>query len=219
MANTTATTEEYLEAIYMLADEGQTVISARLADLLHVSAPTVTATLRRLSRDGLTTFGERKQVLLTDKGRETAEALMRRHRLVERWLTDVLGMGWAAADAEAHRLEHALSPAVEVLLNKHLGYPSTCPHGNRIPGNPRPDDAGWRPLTGRSAGDAFEVKRVAEPIENAVDVLHYVEARGLVPGAHGRVLDREPDGGPLTVQIGERAVSVSPVIAVHIYVV
>lgn len=219
MPNTTATTEEYLEAIYMLADEGQTVISARLADLLHVSAPTVTATLRRLSRDGLTHFGERKQVLLTDKGRETAEALMRRHRLVERWLTDVLGMGWAAADAEAHRLEHALSPAVEVLLNKHLGYPSTCPHGNRIPGNPPPDDSSWRPLTERGSGDAFEVKRVAEPIENAVDVLHYVEARGLIPGAHGRVLDSEPDGGPLTVQIGERAVSVSPQIATYIYVV
>ncbi len=219
MPETTATTEEYLEAIYMLSDEGQVVISARLAEILRVSAPTVTATLRRLTRDGLAHFGERKQVLLTARGREKAGALMRRHRLVERWLTDVLGMGWAQADAEAHRLEHALSPEVEVRLNKHLGYPSTCPHGNPIPGNPPPDDATWRPLAGRAAGDAFEVKRVAEPIENAVDVLHYVEARGLVPGARGSVLDCAPGEGPLTVQIGERAVSVSRAIAAHIYVV
>ncbi|MEP7199775.1 MAG: metal-dependent transcriptional regulator, partial [Chloroflexota bacterium] len=86
--NTTATTEEYLEAVYMMADEGQTIISARLSELLRVSPPTVTATLRRLVRDGMVKFGKRKEVLLTPKGKETAERLMRRHRLVERWLTD-----------------------------------------------------------------------------------------------------------------------------------
>ncbi|MBI5877820.1 MAG: metal-dependent transcriptional regulator [Chloroflexi bacterium] len=219
MPETTATAEEYLEAIYMLTDEGQTVIGARLAELLHVSAPTVTATLRRMTRDGLVRYGERKQIVLTPKGRDKAEVLMRRHRLVERWLTDVLGMGWASADAEAHRLEHALSAEVEALLNKHLGYPSTCPHGNPIPGNPPPDDAHWRPLTTCAAGQRFEIKRVAEPIENAVDVLHYVEARALIPGASGLVLDRAPSEGPLTVQIGERAVSVSHYIASNIYVV
>lgn len=217
--DTTATTEEYLEAIYMMADEGQTVISARLAELLQVSAPTVTATLKRLTRDGLVRFGERKEVLLTPKGREKAEKLMRRHRLVERWLTDVLGMGWAKADAEAHQLEHALSPEVEALLNKHLGYPSTCPHGNPIPGNPPPDDKDWRPLTEKSEGDRFEIKRVAEPVENAKDMLHFVEARGLMPGARGEVMDREPHHGSLTLKVGERVVSVSHYIASNIYVV
>lgn len=216
---TTATTEEYLEAVYMLADEGQAVISARLAELLKVSAPTVTATLRRLERDGMIRFGERKRVLLTAVGRDKAESLMRRHRLVERWLTDVLGMGWAKADAEAHQLEHALSPEVEALLNKYLGYPSTCPHGNPIPGNPPPDDANWKPLTTRQTGEGFTVKRVAEPVENAVDVLHYVEARGLLPSAQGTVLDREPNEGPLTLRMGERIVSVSHYIASNIHVV
>jgi len=219
MPETTTTAEEYLEAIYMLTGEGQSVIGARLAELLRVSAPTVTATLRRMTRDGLVRHGERKQILLTPKGRDKAEALMRRHRLVERWLTDVLRMGWAAADAEAHRLEHALSPEVEALLNKHLGYPSTCPHGNPIPGNPPPDDATWRPLTECETGARFEIKRVAEPIENAVDVLHYVEERSLVPGNTAVVLDRAPGEGPLTIQIGGRAVSVSHYIASNIHVV
>ena len=218
LPETTAITEEYLEAIYMMNDEGQTVISARLAEILHVSPPTVTATLKRLVRDELVKYGTRKQILLTPKGREKAEALMRRHRLVERWLTDVLGMGWAKADAEAHQLEHALSPEVESLLNKHLGYPSTCPHGNPIPGNPPPDDKAWKPLTVKTAGERFEIKRVAEPVENATDVLHYVEARGMIPGARGELLDREPNEGPLTIKIGERTVSVSHYIASNIHV-
>jgi DtxR family Mn-dependent transcriptional regulator len=216
---TTATTEEYLEAVYMLDDEGQTVIGARLSELLHVSPPTVTATLRRLVRDGLIRFGRRKEVLLTPKGKETAEKLMRRHRLVERWLTDVLGMGWAKADAEAHRLEHALSPEVEALLNKHLGYPSTCPHGNRIPGNPPPDDKAWRPLSALDPGDRFQVKRVAEPVENATEVLYFVEAWGLVPGARAQLLDREPGERVLLLKIGGRTISVSHYIASNIYVV
>jgi DtxR family Mn-dependent transcriptional regulator len=216
---TTATTEEYLEAIYMLQDEGQKVISARLAELMRVSPPTVTATLARLNKQGMVKFGERKEVLLTPKGKETAEQLVRRHRLVERWLTDVLGMGWAAADAEAHRLEHALSPEVEALLNKHLGYPSTCPHGNPIPGNPPPDDKAWQPLISREPGDSAEIKRVAEPVENAMELLHFVEARGLIPGGRVELLDREPNEGPLTLKVGERVVSISHYIASNIYVV
>jgi DtxR family Mn-dependent transcriptional regulator len=216
---TTPTTEEYLEAIYMLDDERQVVISARLSELMRVSRPTVSATLERMRRDGLVMFGKRKEILLTAKGRETAEALMRRHRLVERWLTDVLGMGWAEADAEAHHLEHALSPKVEQLLNKHLGYPSTCPHGNRIPGNPPPQDKEWRPLTQKKTGEPFIVKRVAEPVENTMSVLQSVEARGLIPGAQGALIDREPHDGALTVRVGERVVSVSHYIAANIYVI
>jgi DtxR family Mn-dependent transcriptional regulator len=219
MSKTTPITEEYLEAIYMLADEGQTVISARLSKLLRVSPPTVTATLRRLLRDGLVCFGMHKEVLLTAKGKETAEQLMRRHRLVERWLTDVLGMGWAQSDAEAHHLEHALSPEVEARLNKLLGYPSTCPHGNRIPGNPPPDDKGWRQLSAYDPGSRVEIKRVAEPAENAVDVLYFVEARGLVPGAIIELVDRGSNEGSLTVRIGELSVSVSHYVASNIYAV
>ncbi|MBI3733008.1 MAG: metal-dependent transcriptional regulator [Chloroflexi bacterium] len=215
---TTATAEEYLEAIYMLADEGQRVIGARLAELLRVSPPTVTATIKRLVRDGHVRLGVHKEVELTPKGIETAEQLMRRHRLVERWLTDVLGMGWAKADAEAHRIEHALSPEVETLLNKYLGYPSTCPHGNPIPGNPPPQDKDWRPLTTLQTGEAFVIQRVAEPVENAIEVLYFVEARGMVPGAAGVMLDHEPHEGALTLRVGERVVSVSHYIASNIYV-
>lgn len=202
----------------MLADEGQTVIGARLSEILHVSRPTVTATLKRLMRDGLLKFGSRKELLLTAQGRQTAERLMRRHRLVERWLTDVLGMGWAQADAEAHRLEHALSLEVEERLNKHLGYPSTCPHGNRIPGNPPPPDQDWKPLTDKKPRDRFVIQRVAEPVENAADVLRFVEERGLMPGVTVTCVDREPHDGTLTLQVGQRIVSVSHYIASNIYV-
>src|SRR5512142_2380894 len=134
---TTPTTEAYLEIVYMMAAEGQPVIGARLAESLHVSRPTVTATLKRLVREHLVKIEDHKDIRLTSKGQATAEHLQRRHRVVERWLTDVLGMDWASSDAEAHHLEHAMSDEVAELLNKHLGYPATCPHGNPIPGNVR----------------------------------------------------------------------------------
>src|SRR5918912_330100 len=132
---TTPTTEEYLEIIYMMAAEGQTVKGVRLAESLRVSRPTVTATLRRMASDGLVKRNAKKEVQLTKKGFKTADDLQRRHRIVERWLTDVLGFDWAQSDAEAHRLEHAVSDEVAERLNELLGRPATCPHGNPIPGN------------------------------------------------------------------------------------
>ncbi len=124
----TPTVEAYLEIIYMMAAEGQSVIGARLAESLHVSRPTVTTTLKRMVREGLVKFSGGKEVLMTTKGQAIAERLQHRHRIVERWLTDVLGLDWAKSDAEAHHLEHAMSDEVAELLNKHLGYPTTCPH-------------------------------------------------------------------------------------------
>src|SRR5512138_2164729 len=122
---TTPTTEAYLEIVYMMASEGQPVIGARLAESLHVSRATVTARLKRMMREGLVKMNKHKEVSLTLKGQATAEHLQRRHRVVERWLTDVLGMDWAQSDAEAHQLEHAMSDEVAERLNKHLGYPAT----------------------------------------------------------------------------------------------
>jgi len=213
----TRTVEDYLLMVYMLADEGQTVIGARLAEALHVSRPTVTATLKRMVRDGLIRLDKRKTVHLTAKGQEIAAATMRRHRLVERWLTDVLGMGWAQSDIEAHRIEHSLSPEVERLLNKHLGYPVTCPHGNPIPGNPAAPDVGSRSLQDMAVGERVVVQRVAEPVEHTTEVLTYVEQRGLIPGATVVVVDRAPLDGPLTLRVGERLVSISPEVAAFIW--
>src|SRR5881397_1363087 len=118
----------YLEAIYYMWFEKEPLRSARLADWLGVSRPTVTVGLRRMARDGLVRMNGRKEIELTAKGMRTAESIVRRHRIMERWLTD---------DAEAARLEHAVSDVVEQRLYEVLGRPTTCPHGNPIPGHSR----------------------------------------------------------------------------------
>src|SRR5437667_4781987 len=124
----------YLEAIYYIRAEGEPPRSARLADWLGVSRPTVTAALRRMTRDGMVRMNSHKEIELTAAGRKAAEAIVRRHRIMERWLTDVLGLDWVAADEEAARLEHAVSDLVEHRLWETLGRPTRCPHGNPIPG-------------------------------------------------------------------------------------
>ena len=125
----------YLEAIYYIWAEGEVVRSARLADWLSVSRPTVTVALRRMVRDGMVRLNAHKEIELTARGDAAAAAIVRRHRIVERWMTDVLGLDWVAADAEAERLEHAVSEVVEERLYRTLGGPKTCPHGNPIPGH------------------------------------------------------------------------------------
>src|ERR1700682_4581566 len=125
----------YLEAIYYIRAEGEPGRSARLADWLSVSRPTVTVALRRMTRDGMVHLNAHKEIELTARGDDAAAAIVRRHRIMERWLTDVLGLDWVTADAEAERLEHAVSEVVEETLYRSLGRPKTCPHGNPIPGH------------------------------------------------------------------------------------
>src|SRR6266550_832875 len=124
----------YLEAIYYMWSENEPLRSARLADWLGVSRPTVAVGLRRMTRDGLVRMNVRKEIELTAAGMTAAESIVRRHRIMERWLTDALGLDWVTADAEAARLEHAVSEVVERRLFEVLGRPTTCPHGNPIPG-------------------------------------------------------------------------------------
>jgi len=212
--------EEYLETIYMLAEERQPVIGARLAELLGVSRATVTMMLQRMARDGLVVLDSRKQVTLTAKGQALAEASMRRHRLIERFLTDVLGFDWARSDVEAHNLEHCISAEVEAALNRFLGYPSRCPHGNPIPGNPPPADLDLeQPLASLPVGACGRVARVAEPVENTLAVLQYVQERGIRPGVGLKVLDYGPRGDSLVVLVGERPVSLGRDIARFVFVV
>lgn len=155
---TTPTTEEYLEIIYMMNAEGRIVKGARLAEIIGVSRPTVTATLRRMTRDGLIQLNAKKEVELTTHGYTVADTLQRRHRIIERWLTDGLQFDWAKSDAESHRLEHVFSDEVIERLNDQLGRPETCPHGNPIPGNQRPGSKNVSfPLSQSSEGDRVRV--------------------------------------------------------------
>src|SRR5438132_9002160 len=129
------TADRYLEAVYYIEHEGEVARPGRLAEWLGVSAPTVTVTLQRLARDGWVRIAGDRSAELSDEGTDAAAFIVRRHRIVERWLTDVLGLDWATADAEAERLEHAVSEVVEETLYRALGRPTSCPHGNPIPGH------------------------------------------------------------------------------------
>src|ERR671923_817730 len=130
----TPAVEDYLRTIYALEDEIKPVIAARVADEMGVTPSTMVSTLRRLEREGYVKVERRKEIRLTAEGRQVAERILRRHFLIERFLTDLLGLDWVKAHQEAHRLEHAVSQEVEERLAKLLNHPTTCPHGNPIPG-------------------------------------------------------------------------------------
>ncbi len=218
MPQTTATVEEYLETIYMMAAENQVVKGARLAQIMHVSRPTVTATLRRMARDGLVKLNEKKDIALTKKGHQTAEELQRRHRIVERWLTDVLKLDWAESDAEAHRLEHAVSERIADRLNELLGFPATCPHGNPIPGNPQDDKTVVVPLSHVIEGDRVRVTRISEYVENAAEMLKHLGERGLKPGAELVVADVSTLHPSFTLQLGGKHFALNKDIADYVWV-
>jgi DtxR family transcriptional regulator, Mn-dependent transcriptional regulator len=190
----------YLEAIYYIWNEGEPVRSARLADWLSVSRPTVTVAVRRMSRDGLVRLDARKKIELTAKGRRMAEAIVRRHRIMERWLTDGLGLDWVTADEEAARLEHAVSDVVERRLYEVLGRPATCPHGNPIPGYSEAAADELR-LTSVREGSRAAITRVSEVAEREAPLLlAYLHQRDLTPGREIRVV--EIDEVAKTVRVG-----------------
>ena len=209
----------YLEAIFYIWNEGETVRSARLADWLGVSRPTVTVALRRMSRDGMVRLNAHKEIELTVKGRRMAEAIVRRHRIMERWLTDGLGLDWVTADEEAARLEHAVSDVVEKRLYEVLGRPTTCPHGNPIPGysEAAPDEVR---LTNVQAGARASITRVSEVAEREAPLLlAYLHERKLVPGREIAVLEVDGVGRTLRVKAGTREVTMSQETAAKLWVV
>jgi DtxR family Mn-dependent transcriptional regulator len=209
----------YLEAIYYMVAEGEIVRPARLADWIGVSRPTVTAALRRMIRDDMIRFNVRREVELTDGGRAAASAIVRRHRIMERWLTDALGMDWVTADREAARLEHAVSDVVEQRLYETLGRPATCPHGNPIPGYSEASTAEVK-LSNLPAGDSATVARISEVAEREAPVLlGYLFDRQLVPGAELTVLEVDPVAHTLRVDVGGSEVTVGSETSEKVWVV
>ena len=209
----------YLEAIYYMEVERESVRSARLADWLGVSRPTVTVALRRLTRDGMLRLNSRKEIELTERGREAAAAIVRRHRVMERWLTDALGLDWVAADEEAARLEHAVSELVEQRLWEVLGRPTSCPHGNPIPGHAELDSREIR-LAALEQGAAATVNRISEVAEREAPLLlRYLLERRLVPGTKIEVLEADPVGRTLRLRVLDREVTLSHETAAKIWVV
>ncbi|HEX9016267.1 MAG TPA: metal-dependent transcriptional regulator [Chloroflexota bacterium] len=213
----TPTIEEYLETIYILETENPPVRAGRVAESMGVSAPTMTDTLKRLVQQGFATVGGGKSISLTAAGREAAEAMVRRHRLWERWLVDVLGMDWSAVHEEACRLEHALSPEVEARLTALLGNPSTCPHGNPIPGLSREPLQAAR-LSEVLAGDEVVLARVTPAGEKDPRLLDYLKQVGLLPGTQLRVLEVAPWSGLVTVGIDGRTAVIGIEVAEQLHV-
>jgi DtxR family Mn-dependent transcriptional regulator len=205
----TEVVSRYLEAIYYMEAEGELVRSARLADWLGVSRPTVTVALRRMTRDGMVRLNGRKEIELAERGRRAAAAIVRRHRIMERWLTDALGLDWVTADEEAARLEHAVSDVVEHRLWEALGRPTSCPHGNPIPGHAelRQDEVRLSTMLDGSTATVSRISEVAE--REAPALLRYLLERRLVPGTRVDVLEVDPVGRTLRVRAKEREITLS----------
>ncbi|HXM57723.1 MAG TPA: metal-dependent transcriptional regulator [Candidatus Dormibacteraeota bacterium] len=205
----TEVVSRYLEAIYYMESENEPVRSARLADWLGVSRPTVTVALRRMTRDGMVRLNSRKEIELTEKGRQAAASIVRRHRIMERWLTDALGLDWVTADEEAARLEHAVSDVVERRLWEALGRPTSCPHGNPIPGYAELREDEVR-LSTLGEGGTATVSRISEVAEReAPALLRYLLDRRLVPGTRLDVVEVDPVGRTLRVLAAEREITLS----------
>lgn len=210
----TATYREYVAAIYELAEEGLAVIQARISDWLGVSRPSVSEMIKRMEADGLVhTNGE---ITLTDSGRHLAEVVVRRHRLAERFLSEVLGLPWVKVHAEAEVWEHAISDDVEEAMLQKLDRPRTCPHGNPIPGvgyrQPRlypMTDLDRKPLT---------LHRISEELELDSEIMGFLDDSGLRPGAGVELVRKTPDG-TLTVRVNKgHQVGISPFIAERLFV-
>jgi DtxR family transcriptional regulator, iron-dependent repressor len=199
--------EDYLKAIYVLAEESQPVIAARMAAETGVSASTIFATLRRLEKDGYVTINRRKEIHLTTEGKTIAERIVRRHFLTERFLTDLLGLDWVKAHQEAHRLEHAISQEVEERLAKLLKNPLTCPHGNPIPGASQSAATKTIPLHEANEGQIVELDYITEGGERDVRLLAYLQDHGLLPGAQVQVVDVAPSLGMMTVKVSDKQFS------------
>lgn len=206
--------EEYCETIFELDEDDFDVIQARIAERLEVSRPAVSEMVKRMEAEGLVEAG--RQITLTEAGRELAETVVRRHRLAECFLTDILGLSWADAHQEAGKWEHVISPVVEAAMMARLDDPTTCPHGNPIPGTGY-EVPNLVTLDSIGVGDAFTVRRIPEELEFLEGMLDFLEQSSITPGSKGRMKAMSPDG-TATVEIEGAAVGVGEFASARIMV-
>jgi DtxR family Mn-dependent transcriptional regulator len=195
--NATAAEQDYLETLFWLYEAGLPMTGANVARAMQLAPPTVHEMVGRLERDGYITRGTDKVISFTDSGREHAEAVVRRHRLIERFLTDVLGIPWDEVHEEAERLEHAMSPVLEERMLAAIGDVRTCPHGHPI-------DVGSRissvPLADVEVGAAVTIVRFENEAE---DLLHYLKAAGMEPGLRGTLTESTDSDLVITTDAGD----------------
>ncbi len=199
-------TEEYLEAILEIEEEGVVPIRARLVERLGLSAPAVSETVNRLVDHGYAELLDDRTLRLTSKGRAVAVSIVRRHRLAERLLVDIIGLEWEKVHKEAARWEHAISADVEEKLVALLGDPATCPHGNPIPGSShKVSTAGGTTLSQSEAG-RVRVQRISEKVEIDDGALQFLARAKLIPGSEATVVAIETDGVRVESDAGDQVV-------------
>lgn len=210
-------TEMYLRTLYELEEEGIRPIRARLVERLHLSAPAVSETVARLEQEGLMRLNDDRTVELTDEGRTRAISVMRKHRLAERLLTDVIGLRWDLVHAEACRWEHVISDEVEDRLVTVLEAPTHDAHGNPIPGlGPHSEPADLLSLADAAAEDApVVIDRISEHLQADATTITRLFEKGLIPGTR---LMAQPDGDVVVIDTGEQTVRLEEEFARFVYV-
>jgi DtxR family transcriptional regulator, Mn-dependent transcriptional regulator len=197
----TVAEEEYLQSMYWLDEAGLPITGANIARAMQLSAPTVHEMVGRLEQDGYVNRGEDRAIAFTDEGRREAETIVRRHRMIERFLTDVLGIPWDEVHEEDERLEHAMSPVLEERMRAAIGDATTCPHGHPIVEGVREEGA---LLADVEPGASVHVLRFENEAE---ELLHYLKRSGLYPGLEGTVESSGDDEVVISSEEGQHRVS------------
>jgi DtxR family Mn-dependent transcriptional regulator len=208
--------EEYLEAIYRLEKKRGYAKTMELARELEVVPGSVTNTIEGLEKRGLVVHKPYKGVKLTEKGRKVASNVVRRHRLAERFLTDILHLDWSEVHDAACKLEHALSPEILSPLENALGHPQTCPHGNPIPTkNGKVAEETSKPLVDLNSGEGGIIVKIAD---EKTDILKILDSLGLMLGSYVQVEKKKPYTGPLNIHVEGKRHVVERTLATHVYV-
>jgi DtxR family Mn-dependent transcriptional regulator len=209
--------EEYCECIYEMREDNVEIIQARLAERLDVSRASVSEMVKRMEVAGLLTV-DSTHLQLAPAGEELAQRIVRRHRLAERFLTDVIGLSWSSAHHEACKWEHIISDEVEAGLTRLLGNPSTCPHGNPIPGS-APNDTAVTALEKVVVGSRFTLVRIPEDIEEQDGALAELESHRITPGRQCTLKHRRGGSASVIVHdVTDREVTLTPFVSSRLLV-
>lgn len=214
-AGPTEKMREYLEVIYYLSARHEPVISARLAEWMRVTPPTVTNIVQRMEEQGYISRDGKGEIRLTKEGFALAEAMVKRHRILERFLVDVMGIPWHLIHEEAVRLEHSLSPTMEARIEALVGQSLTCPHGNPIPGSGG-GYVGTIRLDRALVGQRLVLRRIVEEAEEDLELMHYLQSNRLVPGTRFEVVNSAPSYG-VTLQCADQMITISSQIAAQLW--
>lgn len=195
--------EEYLQSLFWLFEAGLPMTAANLGRAMRLSAPTVSEMVGRLERDGYIERGPDRTITFTESGRADAERIVSRHRMIERFLTDVVGVPWDDVHEEAEHLEHAMTPRFEAFVRSSVGDALTCPHGHPIRVGERVDGV---PLADCATGATVTVLRLENEAE---DLLHYLKDSGIAPGLTGAVSAKDAEAITVTGQNGSASITIS----------